>query len=226
MWIQTQFVPIPLVAFTTPDFDFMAEDLVLNVRELTPKQIKFETITNIRDPELEKGRWARLKRRKYTYHIMHDWIMGVWLMITHYNVLSVLWTHVGKLTEPGTEPIEMENWVRMYMKGITADIKGIKWYYNKKTGIREEGWYIQLIRPDFLIFPPVKACQSFLLHEASIDLTIWCLNFFIFVSKSDRGLADVKIYGSRGMEVWLDIKPTLPVATQEKPVAHTLGMGA
>ena len=152
--IQTQFVPIPLVAFTNPDFDFMAEDLVLNVRELTPKQIKLETITDIRDPELEKGILAFLERGNLAYEAFT--IVPFFFLITYYNLLSVLSTHAGKLTEPGTEPIEMESVVRMYMKGMTADVKGVKWYYNKKTGIKEEGWYNLLTMPAFSlkVYPP------------------------------------------------------------------------
>ncbi len=50
-----QFIPVPRIAVTTPDFDFMAEDIVLNLRELTPKQIHLETLTRVRDVELERG---------------------------------------------------------------------------------------------------------------------------------------------------------------------------
>lgn len=38
----------------------------------------------------------------------------------------------------------------------------------------------------------------------------------------DRGRADFKIHG-KGLSIDLDVKPTLPVATQETPIAHTLG---
>jgi hypothetical protein len=37
---QVQFVPVPRIAVTTPDFDFIADDVVLNIRELTPKQVR------------------------------------------------------------------------------------------------------------------------------------------------------------------------------------------
>lgn len=50
-----QFIPIPRIAVTTPDMDFMADDIVLNLREITPKQIHLETLTRVRDVELERG---------------------------------------------------------------------------------------------------------------------------------------------------------------------------
>lgn len=50
-----QFIPIPRIAVTTPDMDFMADDIVLNLREITPKQIHLETLTRVHDVELERG---------------------------------------------------------------------------------------------------------------------------------------------------------------------------
>lgn len=43
------------------------------------------------------------------------------------------------------------------------------------------------------------------------------------VKEHDRGLADLRIYG-KGMSINLDVEPGLPVATPDKPIAHTLGM--
>lgn len=48
-------MPVPRVAVTTPDFDFVAEDIVLNIRELTPNQMHLETLTRVRDVELERS---------------------------------------------------------------------------------------------------------------------------------------------------------------------------
>lgn len=48
-------MPVPRVAVTDPDFDFVADDIVLNIRELTPKQMHLETITKVHDPDLEQG---------------------------------------------------------------------------------------------------------------------------------------------------------------------------
>lgn len=56
-----QFVPIPRIAVATPDFDFIADDVVLNLREITPKQISIETLTRVRDVELERSKLAALK---------------------------------------------------------------------------------------------------------------------------------------------------------------------
>ena len=50
-----QFIPIPRIAVTTPDIDFVADEIVLNLREVTPKQIHVETLTRVRDVELERG---------------------------------------------------------------------------------------------------------------------------------------------------------------------------
>ena len=48
-------MPVPRVAITNPDFDLVVDDLVLNIRELTPKHMHLETITKVHDPDLEKG---------------------------------------------------------------------------------------------------------------------------------------------------------------------------
>lgn len=42
------------------------------------------------------------------------------------------------------------------------------------------------------------------------------------IKEHDKGLCDLRIYG-RGMSISLDVEPGIPVATPEKPVAHTLG---
>lgn len=42
------------------------------------------------------------------------------------------------------------------------------------------------------------------------------------IKEHDRGLCDLRIYG-KGMSIYLDVEPGVPVATPEKPVAHTLG---
>lgn len=50
-----QFIPVPRVSATTPDYDIVADGIVLNLRELTPKQIHLETLTKVHDRELEAG---------------------------------------------------------------------------------------------------------------------------------------------------------------------------
>lgn len=52
-------MPVPRIAVTTPKLDFMADDIVLNIRELTPKQIQLETLTKVHDVELERGELSR-----------------------------------------------------------------------------------------------------------------------------------------------------------------------
>lgn len=52
-------MPVPRIAVTTPDMDFMADDIVLNIRELTPKQIHLESLTTVHDMELERGESKR-----------------------------------------------------------------------------------------------------------------------------------------------------------------------
>lgn len=42
------------------------------------------------------------------------------------------------------------------------------------------------------------------------------------IKEHDKGLCDLRIYG-KGMSISLDVEPGIPVATPEKPVAHTLG---
>lgn len=53
---RVQFIPVPRVAVTTPDMDFVADGIVINLRELTPKQIHLETLTKVHDKDLEQGK--------------------------------------------------------------------------------------------------------------------------------------------------------------------------
>lgn len=70
-----RFVPVPRIAITTPDYDFVFDDIVLNIRELTPKQIHLETLTCVHDVELERGEWISL--------CMHNRACGGWVMSLH-----------------------------------------------------------------------------------------------------------------------------------------------
>ena len=54
--IQVQWIPISRVAVTSPDYDFLADNIVVNLRELTPNQISFQTTTEVHDRELERGK--------------------------------------------------------------------------------------------------------------------------------------------------------------------------
>jgi len=44
------------VAVASPDYDFKAENVVVNLRELTPTQIHFQMLTEVHDRELERGK--------------------------------------------------------------------------------------------------------------------------------------------------------------------------
>lgn len=87
---------MPRVSATTPDYDIVADGIVLNLRELTPKQIHLETLTKVHDRELEAGTslftlhsspqsadwleeciWIQTKEgqgsRRRTFHVKRGW---------------------------------------------------------------------------------------------------------------------------------------------------------
>lgn len=163
---KVQFVPVPRVAVTTPDFDFAADDIVLKIRELTPKQIHLETLTKVHDPELEQGKQSARGGEG----------QGKGLGTTGAPYTGSAYTTTGTTISTSNEPITMETFVRIHLREIHSDLKRVSWYFNKKTGLLQE---------------------------------------------HDRGHADIKIYG-KGLSVDLDVMPGLPVATEEKPLAHTL----
>jgi len=192
---KVQFVPVPRVAVVTKDFDFAADDIVLNVRELTPKQIHLETITNVHDPELER---AQHSARETTTpgkgqgtptagQTASETTQGT---TTEHGIMSATTTTTTTTTgatgttgttgtataSPSQEPISLETFVRIHLREVHSDLRGVAWYFNKKTGM---------------------------------------------VREHDRGLADIKIYG-KGMSIDVDVSPGLPVPTEEHPVAHAL----
>jgi hypothetical protein len=44
----------------------------------------------------------------------------------------------GKPLTEGTEPIELETFLRLHLTGITSDLHDVVWYYNKKSGVIQE----------------------------------------------------------------------------------------
>lgn len=110
------------------------------------------------------------------------------------------------------EPVELSTFVRIHLKEIHSDLRGVKWYYDKKVGLVwcGLGWH------------PKKIVIH---HRLRSQTTITITTQTGVVKEHDRGLADIRIHG-KGMSIELDVEPYLPVATAEKPLAHTIGKPA
>lgn len=108
---------------------------------------------------------------------------------------------------PSTEPVEFSTFVRITLREIHSDLRGVKFYYDKK------------VRVGFVV--NIQAAMSSFYKKGLIN------HFYNphqtgMVKEHDKGLCDLRIFG-KGMTVHLDVEPGLPVATAEKPLAHTIG---
>ena len=55
---QVPSIPISRLSVITPDYDFMADDILVNLCELIPNQISFQSLAQAHDKELERGESA------------------------------------------------------------------------------------------------------------------------------------------------------------------------
>jgi len=47
-------------------------------------------------------------------------------------------TTVNVPKKPPAEPIDFESTVRIHLTGIHSDLRNVRWYYKKKTGMMQE----------------------------------------------------------------------------------------
>lgn len=108
---------------------------------------------------------------------------------------------------PPAEPVELTTFVRIHLPETHSDLRGVRWYYEKKASC----WPSLAFGGDRMRTHLSNPC---LLSPPRTQTGL--------VKEHDRGLADIRIYG-KGMDVELDVEPGLPVATPEKPIGHTIG---